>query len=691
MVTYSDQNSTVIRNITRSQKWLSGKRLWIDCTDILRYASAGNCTVSGIQRVIVNTVLSLQQLGIAYATVASDHAGLKLIAISTAGSLSLFADLQSGECTPSDIKAKCSQVHASAEVWSPEADDVILIAGAFWLHDPSLLLELRQVPQLRIVTFMHDVLIWRYPDYFLPTDRTIWLSAFAQILSMSDVILTSSKYVADEIRSCAMALGLPCPDVLRIGMASTFPTIMSGGPSSTVRQLVGERFVLCVGTLEARKNHSFLLDIWDRLHAEYGQAAPRLVFAGKIGWKVAPLVSRMQNLEWGETHFLHIDSASDGDLTWLYSHCLFSVYLSLAEGWGLPISESLAHGTPCLAADTASLPEAGGDLALYSPPDDIDAAVSQVRRLLIDDFREQLRTHIHDNFLLRSWKDFTIGLLNASSGCMNSRSDLALPVEQRCPIGMPSRETDIACRAAALATLVTGWRHIQDDAVYGGPIMKMGFLVRTHGAEELSFCCLAALPGGGVIHVENEQTGERWTWIFPSNGAEVKQIPLSIASFNYVTLTMHVEARGEIAALYGMGISRSFPASETLIQALLELIVPGSTNGELIADGLNLIGGLAPSPLRFIPPLARLFLKRARRAARLRNWAVARINYSALLRLRPEDGAAWKQLGHVCKELEDFSGAYTAYAMALIYTGDADSRFHASVMREQMRWHKATG
>ena len=691
MQSHFDQDSPAARNEPSLKKWLSGKRLWIDCSDVLRYADAGNRTVSGIQRVVVNLLSALNQLGIEYGVVASDYRGLKLVAIDTSDSLSLFADLQSGERTASDIKAGCARIQASAKQWTPAADDIILIAGAFWLHDPSLLLELRQIPGLRVATFVHDVLIWRYPAYFLPTDRTIWLSAFVQILGISDVLMASSLYVTDEIRTCAVALGLPCPEVLRTGMASTFPDIMPTQPSEIVRQLMEQRFVLCVGTLEVRKNHAFLLDVWDQLHAEYGDAMPRLVFAGKIGWKVTSLLRRIKELKWGRTHFLHIESVSDSDLAWLYGHCLFSAYPSLAEGWGLPISESLARGTPCLAANTASLPEAGGDLALYCPPNDVDAALAQIRLLLNDDLRQQLRERIHQNFHQRSWQDFAAELAEALARSSGSRRHPSLPLERPCTVGMSPQQAGLADRASALATLASGWDQIRDDIVYGGPIMKMVLRAQEHNGEGLIFCCLAALPGGGTIYVQDEEAGKTYKWSFSNDDPDVKEIALPSHLDRDIALTLRIEAGHGQMALHGMGLSQSHAASALLAQKLIKIVISSKTDAELIADGRCLIGGRAPRLLRAVPQLARLALKRARRAARRKDWATARLSYRALLRLRPKDPAAWKQLGHTCKELKDYAGAHTAYRIALLYAGDADSRFHANAMREQLRWQNSYG
>ena len=81
---------------------------------------------------------------------------------------------------------------------------------------------------------------------------------------------------------------------------------------------------------------------------------------------------------------VHVEDPSDADLTALYRGCLFTVFPSLYEGWGLPVTESLAFGKPCVVAAVASLPEAGGDLARYFDPDNLHDAVGVIRAVLQD-------------------------------------------------------------------------------------------------------------------------------------------------------------------------------------------------------------------------------------------------------------------------------------------------------------------
>ena len=67
---------------------------------------------------------------------------------------------------------------------------------------------------------------------------------------------------------------------------------------------------------------------------------------------------------------IHLDGPTDAELAWCYEHAAFTCYPSLYEGWGLPVSESLAFGRPCLSSDTSSLPEAGAGLTTLLDPYD---------------------------------------------------------------------------------------------------------------------------------------------------------------------------------------------------------------------------------------------------------------------------------------------------------------------------------
>ncbi len=143
-------------------------------------------------------------------------------------------------------------------------------------------------------------------------------------------------------------------------------------------------FVLCVGTLEVRKNGVLLLKAWRRVLSELGEAAPMLVFAGKHGWLIEEFSAMLRDTPGLASKVLIVDSPSDRQLAWLYGHCLFTAYPSHYEGWGLPVGESAWFGKYCIASNTSSIPEVCGDLIDYVDPTNPDEMASKVLAALAD-------------------------------------------------------------------------------------------------------------------------------------------------------------------------------------------------------------------------------------------------------------------------------------------------------------------
>jgi glycosyltransferase involved in cell wall biosynthesis len=162
-------------------------------------------------------------------------------------------------------------------------------------------------------------------------------------------------------------------------------------------------YVLCVGTMETRKNMWGLFQAWDKLR-HYGDIdLPKLVFAGNPGWlnqDFENAVNATKNLYgWIEI----VQSPSDTELDFLYRNCLFTAMPSLYEGWGLPVGESLSYGKTAVVSNVSSLPEVGGDLVLYCDPRSINSITSAVHRMLSEDgLRQSLENRIQ-SAALRGW------------------------------------------------------------------------------------------------------------------------------------------------------------------------------------------------------------------------------------------------------------------------------------------------
>jgi len=107
-------------------------------------------------------------------------------------------------------------------------------------------------------------------------------------------------------------------------------------------------------------------------------------------------------------------SLSDADLQQAYRSCLFTVFPSLSEGWGLPIAESLARGKFCVASNHTSIPEAGGDLIDYFDPLNEDDALAKIERPLIDpNYLAAREAQLRAEYRPRTWADCVHALIGA--------------------------------------------------------------------------------------------------------------------------------------------------------------------------------------------------------------------------------------------------------------------------------------
>lgn len=137
----------------------------------------------------------------------------------------------------------------------------------------------------------------------------------------------------------------------------------------------GRPYILNVGTLEPRKNLSCLINAY--ASARRKGLPHRLVITGASGWGGSPLARLVDKLD------LHTDITftgfiGDGELPGLYAGADFFAYPSLYEGFGLPVLEAMASGTPVITSNVSSLPEVAGDAALLVDPhsvEDISAAM----------------------------------------------------------------------------------------------------------------------------------------------------------------------------------------------------------------------------------------------------------------------------------------------------------------------------
>jgi hypothetical protein len=265
---------------------------------------------------------------------------------------------------------------------------------------------------VRVTVFIHDLIQITNPEFVEPAATTVFRRSFVDVLNICSYVLTNSRFVADEVnRYLRDRMNFRIP-VTPVTLATEFDSqgLDIDAVHEDYRELATQEYVLCVGTIEIRKNHLYLIKLWERLIANGGQA-PNLVFVGKWGWEIAALQRHLSGSDYlgGRLHIYN--AISDHDLAFLYQNCLFTIYPSFAEGWGLPVGESLWYGKPCITSKVTAMPEVGGSLCKYLDPFDIEDGYRVVTDVLAD--RPALASwtaRVRSDFKAKTWKSFSYEL-----------------------------------------------------------------------------------------------------------------------------------------------------------------------------------------------------------------------------------------------------------------------------------------
>lgn len=265
-----------------------------------------------------------------------------------------------------------------ASAFFPEVQpgDVLLLGGETWSarYDLEVIARLRREAGLKIVAICQDVIPLTHPQFFQSGEFVTRYRGYVDfLLGHSDLLIVHSKSVRDGLLAEAQRSGRPAPRIALVPLGSDIASNVT--PSAPLAQppLEPRKFVIAVSTIQSRKNFGMLYRVWRRFAEEHQQGLPRLVIVGAPGFGGAALLQEVASDPLVAETIVLLHGAGDSELAWLYRNCRFTLYPSFAEGWGLPVSESLAYGKPCLASNTTSLPEAGAGLAVHLDPTDLDA------------------------------------------------------------------------------------------------------------------------------------------------------------------------------------------------------------------------------------------------------------------------------------------------------------------------------
>lgn len=285
------------------------------------------------------------------------------------------------------------------------ANDRILLLGKPW-DTPTMVPTLERLKEERgfkIVAVIYDLIISLYPHLHSPLLFKAYTQYMFDIAQCADLVLPISKSSEKDFFRFCDELQLPRPKSKVIRIADIVENLKSKKPNLPYG-FAGEAFVLCVGTIEVRKNHNLLYYVY-KLAQERNIHLPKLIIVGRKGWNATDTYNLIKNDQDIAKNVLILESVNDNELEWLYKHCELTIYPSMYEGWGLPVAESLQRGKIAVASKSSSIPEIAGDLLEYFSPYSADECLHLLIKYLEEPRKQQIERAISAGYHATTWRN----------------------------------------------------------------------------------------------------------------------------------------------------------------------------------------------------------------------------------------------------------------------------------------------
>ncbi len=230
------------------------------------------------------------------------------------------------------------------------------------LDRPASIERLKKRVNARFVPLVHDLIPIAFPEYQRPNQAEIHGRRIATVTRLSDAVIVNSQATADILSPEMTRVGREVP-ILASHLGFDLPEELTPAPFNVPRP-----YFICIGTIEPRKNHLLLLKLWRKLETEMGEEAPHLVIVGRRGWEIENVVDMLERCPGlhGKVH--EFSKITDSEVCGMIQGAQALLFPSFSEGFGLPLIEALALGTPVLCSDIPPFVELGAGVAEFFDP-----------------------------------------------------------------------------------------------------------------------------------------------------------------------------------------------------------------------------------------------------------------------------------------------------------------------------------
>lgn len=236
--------------------------------------------------------------------------------------------------------------------------------GHFHIEERGFVEWLKRTGQ-KPVYFVHDLIPITHPEYCRVGERAVNVMRMKVMLQTGAGLIGNSQFTLDVMADFARSQGLLMPP----SVAASLGAAQLATSGQTTAPLPRPYFVM-LGTIEPRKNHLLILNVWRELVHRLGSACPHLVVIGQRGWECENVLDMLERCDVIRPFVHEKASCSDEELARYLTHAQALLFPSFIEGYGLPLVEALMMGTPVVASDLSVFREIAGDVPDFLSPID---------------------------------------------------------------------------------------------------------------------------------------------------------------------------------------------------------------------------------------------------------------------------------------------------------------------------------
>ncbi|AEI37262.1 glycosyltransferase family 4 protein [Zymomonas mobilis] len=252
---------------------------------------------------------------------------------------------------------------------------IFLQSSPHHLTHKKLTASILKKEHAKFVCLLHDLIPIEFPEYARPDGAELHIKRLRTVAELADGIIANSYDTQKEFQTFSKNFGRSIPIITaHLGIDPIHKTF-SEKNGQTLKNLFDidniskdHPIFICLGTIEPRKNHLLLLNIWRKLVQNYGDKAPYLILIGRRGWENENIVDMLERCPAIKKRVYEFSNLDDRQIQLWLKQARALLMPSFAEGYGLPIAEAINLNLPVICSDIPAHREVGGEVAEFLDP-----------------------------------------------------------------------------------------------------------------------------------------------------------------------------------------------------------------------------------------------------------------------------------------------------------------------------------